>query len=76
MNRNTEATKELIEKGEYISTKNKYGYTPLHVEAYRNDKEIVNVLISKDANKKTEDKNGKIPYNLVSDPELKKFPDP
>jgi len=46
------------------------------VEAYRNDKEIVNVLISKDANKKTEDKNGKIPYNLVSDPELKKFPDP
>ena len=64
----------LISKGSKIEAKETYyGRTPLHNASYWGHTKVVKYLVSKGANKQARDKDGKTPYDLARNDEIKEI---
>jgi hypothetical protein len=62
---------KLILAGADVNAKNKWEKTPLHLAV--NNKEVVELLLKHNADRKATDNQGKTPYEYAQDPEIKKL---
>ena len=61
----------LISKGANLEVKNINDWTPLHYASYYGKADVIKYLLSKGANKNSPTKEGKIPFDLAKNDEIK-----
>ena len=62
---NIEAVKQHLDAGEDVNVKSDSGMTPLHHAAYRDNKEVIDLLITEGASINAQDVVGRTPLNVA-----------